>query len=113
MPIARARSFGSGKVWTTIDIATGVSIEPPSACTMRAAISQPMSDETLHSSEPNVNSAMPIWNRSEEHTSELQSLMRNSYADFCLNKNNITHTISPLDLLNIPKSHIHHSISTR
>src|SRR3546814_998366 len=25
--------------------------------------------------------------RSEEHTSELQSLMRNSYAVFCLNKN--------------------------
>src|SRR3546814_3000908 len=24
--------------------------------------------------------------RSEEHTSELQSLMRNTYADFCLNK---------------------------
>src|SRR3546814_4715265 len=31
--------------------------------------------------------------RSEEHTSELQSLMRNSYAVFCLNKiskNNVT-----------------------
>src|SRR3546814_7122866 len=27
--------------------------------------------------------------RSEEHTSELQSLMRNSYADFCLKKKNI------------------------
>src|SRR3546814_10837988 len=26
--------------------------------------------------------------RSEEHTSELQSLMRNSYAVFCLNKTN-------------------------
>src|SRR3546814_3690779 len=26
--------------------------------------------------------------RSEEHTSELQSLMRNSYAVFCLKKNN-------------------------
>src|SRR3546814_7451007 len=26
--------------------------------------------------------------RSEEHTSELQSLMRNSYADFCLKKQN-------------------------
>src|SRR3546814_3185771 len=25
--------------------------------------------------------------RSEEHTSELQSLMRNSYADFCFKKN--------------------------
>src|SRR3546814_1898537 len=28
----------------------------------------------------------PIW-RSEEHTSELQSLMRTSYAVFCLKKN--------------------------
>src|SRR3546814_10619992 len=28
--------------------------------------------------------------RSEEHTSELQSLMRNSYAVFCLKKNNNT-----------------------
>src|SRR3546814_9526035 len=27
-----------------------------------------------------------MWLRSEEHTSELQSLMRISYADFCLNK---------------------------
>src|SRR3546814_8902721 len=26
------------------------------------------------------------WIRSEEHTSELQSLMRTSYADFCLKK---------------------------
>src|SRR3546814_3138771 len=29
-------------------------------------------------------------NRSEEHTSELQSLMRISYAVFCLKKNNTT-----------------------
>src|SRR3546814_10880255 len=32
--------------------------------------------------------------RSEEHTSELQSLMRISYAVFCLNKKN-THTTKP------------------
>src|SRR3546814_8443194 len=31
----------------------------------------------------------PSW-RSEEHTSELQSLMRTSYAVFCLKKNNST-----------------------
>src|SRR3546814_8157364 len=30
--------------------------------------------------------------RSEEHTSELQSLMRISYAVFCLKKKKITHT---------------------
>src|SRR3546814_8586922 len=28
-----------------------------------------------------------MWTRSEEHTSELQSLMRSSYAVFCLKKN--------------------------
>src|SRR3546814_5777477 len=32
--------------------------------------------------------------RSEEHTSELQSLMRNSYAVFCLKKKNITKQIT-------------------
>src|SRR3546814_4434994 len=31
--------------------------------------------------------------RSEEHTSELQSLMRNSYAVFCLKKTNTTDTM--------------------
>src|SRR3546814_2773911 len=30
-----------------------------------------------------------ILPRSEEHTSELQSIMRSSYADFCLKKQNI------------------------
>src|SRR3546814_4460213 len=33
----------------------------------------------------------PIWTRSEEHTSELQSLMRISYAVFCLKKKQNTH----------------------
>src|SRR3546814_13468772 len=32
--------------------------------------------------------------RSEEHTSELQSLMRISYAVFCLKKKTLTHTTS-------------------
>src|SRR3546814_8599316 len=33
----------------------------------------------------------PDPGRSEEHTSELQTLMRISYAVFCLNKQSITH----------------------
>src|SRR3546814_3387882 len=38
--------------------------------------------------DPPYNSGARDWkyNRSEEHTSELQSLMRNSYAVFCLKK---------------------------
>src|SRR3546814_5484443 len=31
---------------------------------------------------------LAFWSRSEEHTSELQSLMRISYAVFCLKKKN-------------------------
>src|SRR3546814_7390348 len=33
----------------------------------------------------------PVYDRSEEHTSELQSLMRISYAVFCLTKQHIKH----------------------
>src|SRR3546814_2039603 len=33
-----------------------------------------------------------LASRSEEHTSELQSLMRNSYAVFCLKQNNLSKT---------------------
>src|SRR3546814_2751813 len=33
------------------------------------------------------------WSRSEEHTSELQSLMRISYAVFCLKKKNSNYTL--------------------
>src|SRR3546814_5562216 len=40
--------------------------------------------------------------RSEEHTSELQSLMRNSYAVFCLKKkkkqNNLQHNYQPTQI---------------
>src|SRR3546814_9976691 len=38
-----------------------------------------------------VGGWLPVTHRSEEHTSELQSLLRISYAVFCLKKNN-THT---------------------
>src|SRR3546814_3544581 len=44
-----------------------------------------------------------VWSghagRSEEHTSELQSLMRNSYAVFCLKKRSNTHTYSQKSII--------------
>src|SRR3546814_2620450 len=39
--------------------------------------------------------------RSEEHTSELQSLMRISYAVFCLKKKKIRHTIAVDNILTL------------
>src|SRR3546814_2270452 len=39
-----------------------------------------------HAAPPSNGSSPPLRSRSEEHTSELQSLMRISYAVFCLKK---------------------------
>src|SRR3546814_8097345 len=50
--------------------------------------------------------------RSEEHTSELQSLMRISYAVFCLKKKKITYTIHTTYLTVIHISHLNHYMQT-
>src|SRR3546814_8153716 len=49
--------------------------------------------------------------RSEEHTSELQSLMRNSYAVFCLKKKNAISTLYHLHNRNQTLSHFTHQCS--
>src|SRR3546814_10640686 len=47
--------------------------------------------------------------RSEEHTSELQSLMRNSYAAFCLKKKTTTQTqATPIHLTILTSQHHFH-----
>src|SRR3546814_3783075 len=45
-------------------------------------------DDSLHRRALACPRGRPGDSRSEEHTSELQSLMLNTYADFCLNKKN-------------------------
>src|SRR3546814_13841810 len=47
-----------------------------------------------------VGGTVDLGRRSEEHTSELQSLMRISYAVFCLKKKNKTHKTVNTSLLN-------------
>ena len=59
MPMAWARSLGSWNVLRTIDSETGVSIDPPMPCSMRSAISQPVSGASEQSSEPRPNPARP------------------------------------------------------
>src|SRR3546814_2608988 len=45
-----------------------------------------------HQSHPAPSCSTPMWSsRSEEHTSELQSLMRISYAVFCLKNKTVFH----------------------
>src|SRR3546814_2067262 len=45
--------------------------------------------------------SVPKLGRSEEHTSELQSLMRISYAVFCLKKKNTHHTSNTVTINSI------------
>ena len=61
IPIARARSTRPVNTWVMIDIATGLSIDPPMACSKRAAISVSMFGARLHSSEPSAKTVSPIW----------------------------------------------------
>ena len=58
-PIARARSRGSMKVLVMIDMATGLSIEPPTACTIRKTISESRFGAREHSAEPMVKRTRP------------------------------------------------------
>ena len=60
-PIARARSPGSVKTLVTIHIATGFSMLPPIACSIRKAISQPSAGATEQSAEPTVKTPSPTW----------------------------------------------------
>src|SRR3546814_10046420 len=53
---------------------------------LRRSLREPENDGDDYRLVPNLR----LINRSEKHPSELQSLMRNSHADFCLkNKNSI------------------------
>jgi hypothetical protein len=61
-PMAFARSARSVKTFVMIDMATGLSIDPPTAWTARKAISHPVLGAMLHSSEPRPNSVSPAWN---------------------------------------------------
>jgi hypothetical protein len=45
-----------------IDMATGLSMEPPTACTARNVISHPVLGARLHSSEPMPKTESPTWN---------------------------------------------------
>jgi hypothetical protein len=61
-PMACARSRGSSNVLRMIDIATGLSIEPPIPCSIRATMRSPTFGATLQSAEPSVKSVSPILN---------------------------------------------------
>src|SRR3546814_10436872 len=62
-----------------------VLVVPPAPANLGTGFPQWYQDFSRPITRPDAN---PQYGRSEEHTSELQSLMRISYAVFCLKKKN-------------------------
>src|SRR3546814_2855843 len=58
------------------------------------AVALPQPYQPVPAAAEPVRAARRVTGRSEEHTSELQSLMRISYAVFCLKKKNTTQDVS-------------------
>src|SRR3546814_1013599 len=81
--------------YTTLFRSIEVTYKPPKSATLIGVgdVMIAKYDETLlDPAAPVLQAAdFTFGNRSEEHTSELQSLMRISYAVFCLNKKTKTH----------------------
>src|SRR3546814_8577049 len=67
--------------------AIAVDDEPRHAAQNRRVDRPALDQQRRHLRNPDVDRDMLRQQRSEEHTSELQSLMRISYAVFCLKKN--------------------------
>src|SRR3546814_2986447 len=68
--------------------ADGLAIVAPTGDPAFAAARRAMADESAGGVK--LDAKFTLHPRSEEHTSELQSLMSNSYAVFCLKKKNKT-----------------------
>src|SRR3546814_5759919 len=65
---------------------SGLSFRSPSGVSARAAFNSAPTTSPSPTMKKNRSTIMTPTSRSEEHTSELQSLMRISYAVFCLKK---------------------------
>src|SRR3546814_2270916 len=63
-----------------------ISLDSPSFSVMGVSSRLPYRSHTPSTRQAHNTFNKPLRHRSEEHTSELQSLMRNSYAVFCLKK---------------------------
>src|SRR3546814_2317924 len=89
-PVERRRSCGNGR-WPGRNPA-GLD-DDPSVALYNISAAAPAPLQRIHT----MTATPPAEARSEEHTSELQSLMRISYAVFCLQKKNTQHTQATIE----------------
>src|SRR3546814_5481228 len=90
-------SCAAGRTIPTPSFGTGSRRSPPAIWAYRGCdgrVCQPSGPGDAHPAGHEPGGAGEAGGRSEEHTSELQSLMRISYAVFCLKKKKTTIQIS-------------------
>src|SRR3546814_20339742 len=68
------------------DVADVVDVEQQQGAAVRVLQRLPGAGQAIGAQTVEIDAALEVDGRSEEHTSELQSLMRISYAVFCLKK---------------------------
>src|SRR3546814_9751608 len=74
-------------------------LRPSAARVPRAVASTVVATATMTLFRSAACQRSEVKNRSEEHTSELQSLMRNSYAVFCLKIKKYTNSTQNIEIL--------------
>src|SRR3546814_9855414 len=105
--------YGYGDQWLMVDLGTsfadegmpGVDMVVPDVTWIAGRRKKLLGIVLTHAHEDHLGAISHLWDelqcpiwatgRSEEHTSELQSLMRISYAVFCLKKKQKQHTNEP------------------
>src|SRR3546814_9651865 len=80
LPIHRSHAMKSPSKTVPATIAAVIALAAPAFAALKPGTPAP-------------DFSAPAYLRSEEHTSELQSLMRTSYAVFCLKKKNTTYQL--------------------
>src|SRR3546814_1306194 len=104
--------FGAGPAMNGLCAPSPRMASPRCASTRFRAIPQRTRDIGEHRRPLRARpSFFPTAVRSEEHTSELQSLMRISYAVFCLKKKNNKHHTTKKD--HIKKAHVINATTTK
>src|SRR3546814_4990058 len=95
------RAIGEGRIKALWVMATNPAVSMPDANAVRAALAAfpfVVVSDVIENTDTGAfaHVRLPAAARSEEHTSELQSLMRSSYAVFCLKKKKLV-SILPIN----------------
>src|SRR3546814_1556874 len=108
------RKLGTSDSWSAAQLLRALENPTKSSDTNKSGSPRPSIVTQNHSTDTSAFEPVVVERRSEEHTSELQSLMRTSYAVFCLKQKTIAHKCHVLNsrkkaVVDIPSTYMNHA----